>query len=187
MPQPLKATTRLFFLALAALLVPPLRAQPLIVADPAMPAHPHSVVIRAGALQRREVQVQKLLRQATGEARRNAALFGVGAVTWVVGTGGGALIGSQIDGREVHLPLFTMSFGYLGGAVGTPVAVHYANGRRGKLWLGLLTSVGADLAGGAVLGYSEVHGNAQYGLGAALVAAKVAGVVAVERATERRR
>ena len=119
---------------------------------------------------------------------REAPSFGA---LWAAGVGGGVAgglvlggVGAIDDARyEGEIIGMTIVGAYVGAGVGVPVGVHLANGRRGRLWAGLLTSFAGDLATSFVAGGARPR--YRTAVAAVTTAIKIAVVVNVERGTER--
>ena len=127
---------------------------------------------------------------AADTLRRGGASSGALAVAGVLGGGvgmfAGMFAGAALDGPP-HEDCIDFCFGpgvvygfLLGEALGISTAVHLANGRRGSLPLGALTSAG-------ILAVGLVAGNDKPEILLLLPVAQIVGAITVERRTARRR
>lgn len=116
------------------------------------------------------------------------ALAGGAAAGFLIGTGAFALVPYRLESKGGdNIYLLTPTTAFLGGATGTPLGAHLANGRRGNYWLGLLATTAVQAAGVGLFSWQSFGDAPPAMKGAAyilLVQAPIA--AAVERVTERR-
>lgn len=108
---------------------------------------------------------------------------GAGVVGTISGLVAGAIIGHQFDMRPCE---FCIEFGllgaFVGASVGSPLAVHLSNDRRGRLGPAVLTSFAIGIVGGFG-GAAALHD------GRVLLAVpvlQIASAIAIERRTSKR-
>ncbi len=170
-----------FSLALLALAALPAAAQTPDIVSPT----------RAELALRLLSPVERSARDDAPAGTREAPSFGA---LWAAGVGGGVAGGLMLGGvgRIIEGPpaggetlyFLTPVGAYVGSSmIGAPLGVHIANGRRGRLWAGIMTSVAGDVATLLVAGAAQQR--YRTAVTAVGTAGKVAAVVAVERASER--
>ncbi len=131
-------------------------------------------------------------RKAPSFAALYAAGVGGGVAGGLAGAGFGAFLNQETSSEAVTIS--TVALTYSGAAIGVPVGVHLANGRRGQPWAGILTSIAGDLLINRVTdglpprrGTNDyaINGTTEHAIAVITRAVKIAAVVAVERASER--
>lgn len=104
-----------------------------------------------------------------------------GVLGTISGLAVGALIGHQFDSRPCE---FCVEFGllgaFVGASVGSPLAVHHSNGRRGHLGPAVLASVGIGIVG--TFAASAAH-DARILLAVPIL--QIASAITIERRTAR--
>lgn len=140
----------------------------------------------------RPIELRILAQESRADRPSFLRLAGGATTGFVVGAGAlgaiGYLADRQASGGEVEFPIFTVPGVFIGGAVGTSLGAHLANGRRGSYWSNLFVTSLAQVAGIYVVRSLWRDQSQAFKVGGAYVVIVQAPIAAaVERATERRR